>query len=182
MIKILRIYSIHARTATRNLFIPLGKVPLETPTHETRRDKAGSFRILKDSRGWPTNKKGGGRGGRKRKTTGNDGNGASPVAGQLVRTAVPVSGFQFSPIISSRLESRQASFLYYTLFLFSCPSCPSCPSLPPPPSLPREKTYPTRGRLRPLPSGVEGGEEREGNGIPSRGFIRDATRVPARHR
>lgn len=126
------------------------------------------------------------------------GEGGRKERGQPARDSwlanVPVSGFQFSPIISSRLESRQPSFHYYILFLLSHPSFVSFLSryLPSPP---REKTYQT---LRPNGSPItsterkriranrgrerKGEKEREANGIPSRGFIRDATRVFARHR
>lgn len=127
------------------------------------------------------------------------GEGGRKERGQPARDSwlanVPVSGFQFSPIISSRLESRQPSFHYYILFLLSHPSCPFSPVTSP--LLPARRLIKHSGqtdhRLRP-PRGRgfarigrrgrerKGEKEREANGIPSRGFIRDATRVFARHR
>lgn len=103
------------------------------------------------------------------------GEGGRKERGQPARDSwlanVPVSGFQFSPIISSRLESRQPSFHYYILFLLSHPSFVSFLSryLPSPP---REKTYQTfrpngspitsteRKRIR--ANRAEGKERREG--------------------
>lgn len=112
---------------------PCSKHPPCVPS-ETRSWKSRDRLFHKDSWGWPPTNKGrreGGGGRRKRER------------GQPARDSwlanVPVSGFQFSPIISSRLESRQRLFpLLYTLSpVLREPSSQCPPPLPPPLSSPR---------------------------------------------